>query len=302
MNRSRSLRGFTLIELLVVIAIIAVLIALLLPAVQQAREAARRSQCRNSLKQLGLALHSYHDTHRTFPPGGILSNELGWIVMILPNIDQAPLYNQFNFTQGAYTAGTGKNNPHGFTKVNTLFCPSSSQEKGDALTQEQIGGANPYTMHYYGIMGPKGNNPVSGTAYGLFHPSGSTATNHGGFATQGVLHYNSKVQLRDITDGSTTTFLLGEMSWLLAGGGRYRSWVRGVDTAPASGGAKNVVDSLNSGTSAVFNDVSFGSQHKGGGHFLMSDGSARFFSENVNINLYRSTASRNGGEPAVLSE
>src|SRR4249920_1165294 len=88
----RNIRGFTLIELLVVIAIIAVLVALLLPAVQQAREAARRASCKSNLKQIGLALHNYHETANTMPPGWIGGNRWGWAVMILPQIDQAPLY------------------------------------------------------------------------------------------------------------------------------------------------------------------------------------------------------------------
>ena len=102
-------RGFTLIELLVVIAIIAILIALLLPAVQQAREAARRSVCQNNLKQIGLALHNYHDVHRTFPPGwigvesGVVNFEgesgFGWGAFILPYVDQAPLYQSFDFDE-----------------------------------------------------------------------------------------------------------------------------------------------------------------------------------------------------------
>lgn len=103
-NNRRCASGFTLIELLVVIAIIAVLVALLLPAVQQAREAARRSQCKNQLKQIGLALHNYHDSYRSFPPGNVtMGNCCGspcgtnWAISILPFMDQAPLYQQYNF-------------------------------------------------------------------------------------------------------------------------------------------------------------------------------------------------------------
>jgi len=133
-------RGFTLIELLVVIAIIAILIALLLPAVQQAREAARRSTCKNNLKQIGLALHNYHDTHRVFPPGCISrsirsggqdvwedaasltatgNQGTSWMLMILPYADQAPLYNQWNFSTNVMgNRAQAENDIPGF------YCPS----------------------------------------------------------------------------------------------------------------------------------------------------------------------------------
>ncbi len=98
-NKRKDARGFTLIELLVVIAIIAILIALLLPAVQQAREAARRTQCKNNLKQIGLALHNYHDMARTFPAGSLFGDdEYGWGTFILPFLEQANLYNKIDFT------------------------------------------------------------------------------------------------------------------------------------------------------------------------------------------------------------
>jgi prepilin-type N-terminal cleavage/methylation domain-containing protein len=129
--------GFTLIELLVVIAIIAVLIALLLPAVQQAREAARRSQCKNNLKQLGLAMHNYHDTFGAFPPGWIAAtrgvgpdvngglNGFGWGAMILPMMEQAPVYNQFRFELSINdTTGTPSNRSLIATSLPTFRCPS----------------------------------------------------------------------------------------------------------------------------------------------------------------------------------
>src|SRR3546814_780854 len=122
-----SHKGFTLIELLVVIAIIAVLVALLLPAVQQAREAARRSQCKNNLKQIGLALHNYHDTHRVFPPGQMswfgsdlfplnAGARISWMQQILPFIDQAPLYNSFNWKVPAHACCSGH-----FAKKDTII-------------------------------------------------------------------------------------------------------------------------------------------------------------------------------------
>ena len=136
-RRKSSLKGFTLIELLVVIAIIAVLIALLLPAVQAAREAARRAQCTNNLKQLGLAVHNYHQQYNCIPPHDMFlasTNDLGWgwnaswAVCLLPNIEQAPLYNAYNFSWSDPTPNPGPNTTVDFTGIGTLVCPSDNQK------------------------------------------------------------------------------------------------------------------------------------------------------------------------------
>jgi len=120
----RKQRGFTLIELLVVIAIIAILIALLLPAVQQAREAARRTQCRNNMKQLGLALHNYHDAFTTFPIGTQWSDDPNWRIGILPYLDQAPLYNSLNLSSGFMAHnGMGSNDILYDVELNAYVCP-----------------------------------------------------------------------------------------------------------------------------------------------------------------------------------
>ena len=132
-HRSRgvvSRRGFTLIELLVVIAIIAILVALLLPAVQQAREAARRSSCKNNMKQLGLALHNYHDVHSCFPPGSFgnanSSRATNWRASILPFIEQGPAYDQINFETGSFWGHSGPfsgNVVLQTLRVETYVCP-----------------------------------------------------------------------------------------------------------------------------------------------------------------------------------
>ena len=182
-------RGFTLIELLVVIAIIAVLIALLLPAVQQAREAARRSQCKNNLKQLGLALQNYHDGAKQFPVGAFsqgaaVGNGYGWHVSILPFIDQPALHKKFDPTGASYVLPI-TSLAACLTQVPGFFCPSGAPNRttNTAEYSPPPGGQATFSTHYYGVMGPKGVNPVTGAAYGGV----SLATSHGGCSTEGVM-------------------------------------------------------------------------------------------------------------------
>ena len=309
-------RGFTLIELLVVIAIIAVLVALLLPAVQQARESARRSQCKNNLKQLGVAMHDYLETYTTFPPGGMLNsanpcaigmagnNELSWHVMILPQVDQLALFEKIDFSLcGGGVQAANWDGILGAARIPGYFCPSSTKEF-------ENGSTTLLTTHYYGNDGPK----LSGT-YGC-QTSGATnynpgtaylseclaGTAQGGYGTQGVLSRISKVRDRDITDGLSNTILIGEISntKTLAGADMvgYRRWYRGA-TGTASGGTKNIAYAINSTTYAGgtnFNDISLGSNHTGGTQVLMSDGVVRFVSENIEMNLLLASASRDGAE------
>lgn len=209
-NVKNRRRAFTLIELLVVIAIIAVLIALLLPAVQQAREAARRSQCKNNLKQLGIALHNYHDTYNMFPVQGFPSfciqnnNEIDWrngsfLVSILPFIDQAPLFNQWNFNtaqRGAGSfgslgslcdAGANANSSLSNRSIPGYLCPT------DASPKNAAGGAP--GLNYAGNSG----NSISW--YGNWD-----LTNQ-----NGVINATRTVNVRDITDGTSNTLLMGEV-------------------------------------------------------------------------------------------
>lgn len=309
-----------MIELLVVIAIIAVLIALLLPAVQQAREAARRTQCKNHMKQLGLALHNFHDVFQRFPPGAqevvyktpridtTMIRGTSWLVFILPYVDQAPLYTKYDFTL-AY--GTSPNPTNvGANVIPGYYCPSGPPPK---QYLDPNGGmtTNPST-HYYGVMGPGGaTNPTvntyKGTAYNYVVGS---PVNNAAYATDGILG-----QYRDTTgsvttgyygsfalilDGSTNTLLVAERSNSLPSGqtNDYRSWIRGQNGG--SGATKNVTYPINStfyNGSNNFNDISFGSNHVGGCHFTLGDGSVRFISQNIDMSLYKALASRQSGEP-----
>lgn len=293
-------RGFTLIELLVVIAIIAVLIALLLPAVQQAREAARRSQCKNNLKQLGLALHNYHDTSGTFPVGGFFEGVvsgarqgtgMGWHVAILPNIDQGPLFSKLDFNQSTYTHPA--NLTLAMIELPAFFCPSadSGTTHKSGLSGENATGGATASVHYIGVMGPQGANPNGGT-----YAVDTTQAGHGDFSQAGLMLRNKFVRIADATDGLSNTLQVGEMSWNKAN--CFRVYLRGCNGAPC-GSVKNVVNGINltpyNGANN-FNNVSFGSQHVGGAQFLMGDGSSHFISQNIDFNVYRQLASKSGGE------
>lgn len=298
---SKRSRGFTLIELLVVIAIIAILIALLLPAVQQAREAARRTQCKNNMKQLGLALHNYHDVNLTFPPGWIAvdlttgapaahdgTTGVGWGSMILPYMDQAPLYNQFN-------ANLAIHDPANLMFIDnvlpTFQCPSDPKPDKWDIEEEGSPGtvlATLPTANYIGSFGTEeldGCENTPGTA-----PVASTGQCRG----DGLLYHNSKVRIRDITDGTTNTFIVGErrtdvdLGW-------YSTWPGMVaEGEEAFQRILGSADHVPNDPAAHLDD--FSSRHEGGAQFLLGDGSVRFISENIDHGLYQSLATIQGGE------
>jgi prepilin-type N-terminal cleavage/methylation domain-containing protein/prepilin-type processing-associated H-X9-DG protein len=314
--------GFTLIELLVVIAIIAILIGLLLPAVQKVREAAARMKCQNNLKQLAIACHSYHDANNRMPPSYTMPNGLSWIVNILPYIEQGPLYQRMDTSNagGGHTA-PNRNNPNGLERLATLMCPSSPNEKMlftpphqfNNSTGEQIpanSGNAPFTTHYYGVSGPRGAIPGSTTT-----PPAQYAVNAGAHegvptAASGMFQRDRPVTLTSVTDGTSNTMMIGEMSWFSNEfGTRYRTWVRGGDeNATVAGGAfsvscRNIVKPINSAmrgpttsTLSPFNDIAMGSMHTGGCNFGMGDGSVRFVRETIALDNYRAAASKDGGE------
>jgi prepilin-type N-terminal cleavage/methylation domain-containing protein/prepilin-type processing-associated H-X9-DG protein len=280
--------GFTLIELLVVIAIIAILIGLLLPAVQKVREAAARMKCTNNLKQIGLAMHNYHDVVGVLPEAGRAPN-LGWAVWILPYMEQKPLFDQFDKTKSYSDAF---HTPRYVDRVSQYICPSSNKTFANGSTTSM-------TLNYIGCLGPK--NP--GTQ------SSSGGSSHGGFGTGGVLvrKIDGQVKMAHIIDGTSTTILVGEMSYSRTVDNNvmdaYREWTRGCDDG-ACFSSKN----LNSGLrveryngSNNFNDVSFGSEHTGGANFLMCDGSVHFVNESVSLNILKASASRDGRETESIT-
>lgn len=299
MRRENPLRrGFTLIELLVVIAIIAILIALLLPAVQQAREAARRSQCKNNLKQLGVALHNYHDVHSTFPPGwvGVVNRQpnvggeggFSWGTMILPYIDQAPLYNQFNFTLAMDVA---PNRALLNQRLSVFQCPSDP--KPDTFMAEDRNGAQfeMATANYAGVFGT-----VELDDCYTVSPGTAPLSAQGQCLSNGIFYHNSKVKIRDITDGTSNTLMVGERTTYNdpVEGPWYGTWSGALplaDDAPARviGHAEHLP---NGGDHAE----DFGSFHVGGAHFILGDGHVRFLSENMSQEIFEALGTRAGGE------
>ena len=305
-------RGFTLIELLVVIAIIAILVALLLPAVQQAREAARRSQCKNNLKQIGLALHNYHDTHGSFPPGYIAryvsatdpaSAETGpgfaWGTMILPFLDQSPTYNQLNFSLDATDPA---NIDAGRQVLSVFVCPSDTAPGtftvSDGTNDYQLASANYVGIYGYGsvTMAPGRPDPA------------------------GILYRNSRTRMRDIVDGTSNTLLVGERSWQhqfvsgqpsIDASSTWYAAIPGVmrpagmgmmpDEGPGSLVLGHVGQTMMGGMAmhhtpnSTNHIVNFSSRHEGGIQFLMADGSVHFLSENVDYNLFRWLGQRADG-------
>ena len=203
----RSRPGFTLIELLVVIAIIAVLIALLLPAVQSAREAARRAQCINNLKQLGLAVHNYHSTYNVIPADGMFLGpaygqvvgasegwgwNASWAVSLMPNVEQQQLYNAYNFNRAA---DSQPNNTVGFSQVASLLCPSDNQKTRPA----DPWGASSYHGNH---GGPGILKNWSGTI--VQNNTNNPRAWWGGDANMGFFGFES------VTDGTSNTALFSE--------------------------------------------------------------------------------------------
>ena len=286
MKVRRSPRGFTLIELLVVIAIIAILIALLLPAVQQAREAARRSTCKNNLKQIGIAFHNYHERFNSFPAGAVnLTQGMSWHYSILPDIDQGPRFDQFDHGQRFDTA---VNRPLcRDSQIPVYMCPSGTKVSADDTNLD-------FTAHYYGVMGPTGTNATTGAAY-----NENIAGGHGGFSREGIFQFGEVRRIRDIRDGTSNTMVAGEISWSDRNLNvtRYRAWTRGGQRNEFMAPAKNLAQNINGDDTTNFNDMSFGSNHTGGCQFLLGDGSVHFISENIDYNTYLAGGSIGGGEP-----
>jgi prepilin-type N-terminal cleavage/methylation domain-containing protein/prepilin-type processing-associated H-X9-DG protein len=301
LNRSTPLRrAFTLIELLVVIAIIAALIALLLPAVQAARESARRAQCVNNLKQIGVALHNYEQTLKTFPSGYVSNSDSsgndtgpgwGWAAMLLPQFEQTVTFNALNFSLAVEAAA---NSTARLVGIKNFLCPSDPTDPAywavqrDASTGAavknicQVASSNYVGMYGVGEPGPDGN---------------------------GIFFRNSAISLRDITDGTAQTIMAGERSHRLG----EATWVGSVTGALLFPTDNDNIGRYVTETSSGMvlghagegvgpgdpgADVNqFYSLHSGlGVNFLFGDGHVSFVKATINYKTYLALATRDGGE------
>jgi prepilin-type N-terminal cleavage/methylation domain-containing protein len=312
-----SRRAFTLIELLVVIAIIAILIALLLPAVQQAREAARRTECKNKMKQIGLALHNYHDTFNMFPMSyttdgafNVTTRGRSWMTGILPYIELANLYATHDQSAPLAPANTNPlplpyspNTVVAMTVIPAFLCPSDPSSGTGKLT----GRANLTANDAFGVNNYKavaGSNWRWGT-FPYIHPTGRNSGSDNGLdAGNGWMCRNNRAagplvtRMRDITDGTSNTLFVGEA---LPGRSNHSTWYYFNHTTATCSVPLNHYQRNQSITVGDWgNNYSFASQHIGGGQFLMGDGAVKFVSENIDLQLYRNAATIDGGE--VLGE
>ena len=326
-------RGFTLIELLVVIAIIAVLIALLLPAVQSAREAARRAQCANNLKQIGIALHNYHDTVGTFPSSFWRTQDNGswpgarptrpqfhsWIAMLLPQIEQASVFNAINFSlpmngdiPGLTTGNLGlkANHTGTMTLINTLTCPSDPSPNFSSFQRVDSGVGWNFATNQALNSGPKlnyfgnfGDNHPDDPTYWPFQ-SLPTAREFGfgelNTFTGIMTRDGGTTSIRDLTDGTSNTFAVGESLFEACD---WFTWPNPNGSTAGTAIPINFPVTRHNGDAGDRQDsrnwrVGFGfkSQHPGIVQFLFADGRVQAVKQTINRNTYRALSTRNQGE------
>jgi len=302
--------GFTLIELLVVIAIIGVLIGLLLPAVNGAREEARKTQCKNNIKQLALAITTYQTAHGAFPTnktsgGAYASPTPSWMQLILPFIELQHLYDQIDQTTGILYPGKG-NSIIAETAIPTYLCPSDSENNGGKLDERadaQWNGSGLMQV-FYGVTNYQG---VAGSNWCWSSWMNSTPPARGGqTACDGHDHGNGWVCRNlggqhivtapaNIQDGMSNTFAIGEA---LPSKAVHTSWYYPNNTWSTCAIPLNhvVYNRVDHGLWGWVDNQCFASFHDGGAHFALFDGSVRFVSDTIDVGIYHASATVDGGE------
>jgi prepilin-type N-terminal cleavage/methylation domain-containing protein/prepilin-type processing-associated H-X9-DG protein len=331
MKRPVSRPAFTLIELLVVIAIIAILIGLLLPAVQQVRAAAARMKCTSNLKQIGLALHNYHDSVGSFPPGYVDGNTnpdstpdndvgpgWGWASFLLPYVEQGAVYKQINFSQGV---GIGSNTAISQLPLAIYQCPSDSLQQAFPVYDSSF--SNPIaTVAHGNYVGCNGWEECFNNAGGDAQGGGADGLSGGfGQAGDGLFYRNSHNSIANVTDGLSNTIFVGERSsnhspstWTGAvTGGRCPAWMATQPPSPYSTPPGPAYDNADydealvlahcnathvpSADFPIYDPDTFYSMHSpSGANFLFGDGSVHFLSSSIDPNTYQYLSTIAGGE------
>jgi prepilin-type N-terminal cleavage/methylation domain-containing protein/prepilin-type processing-associated H-X9-DG protein len=331
---TRSRRGgFTLIELLVVIAIIGILVGILLPAVQMVREAANRVSCTNNLKQIGVALHNYHDTYKHFPPGYIdgntnpvstPDNDVGpgwaWATFLLPFMEQQNAFHQISLK---VPVGTGSNTAISLQTFKFYQCPSDPLQDPFPVFDSTF--TNPIvTLAHANYVGCNGWEECFWNAGGANNPLGNDGlSGPPGRLGDGMFYRNSKLTIADIVDGLSNTIAVGERSMMHApatwtgavAGGRCPAWMADQPPSPYSYPPGPPYDNADFGEAfvlahgnqthlpnadfPVFDPDTFYSQHVGGANFLFGDGSVHFLTSDINPVTYQSLCTIAGGEISV---
>lgn len=311
--------AFTLVELLVVIAIIAILIALLLPAVQAAREAARRTQCANNFKQVGIGLHNYHSTYGRFCSGIYMWEDNGcstppwevehggrrayqawsWSSLILPYLEQSLIADVMDFTERGYG---GDNTLAGSELVKVYQCPSDVQGVTELTYPFPTANPSDPPYEYYTKTNMAGvADSDDFTCDGRMPRLGRQRDVAGRYRpANGIMFNNSHIKISDVTDGSSHTIQIGEITGFHEGSHLAKTWLtHNVD---------DVVNGINGpgslpggATEWLFYETGFSSFHPGGAHFMNADGSVRFLSESMDQSVLTAQATRNYGEVATSS-
>lgn len=324
---TRKRVGFTLVELLVVIAIIGILVALLLPAIQAARESARRTQCRNQIRQVGLAILNYEVARRQFP-SSVGPGPYGYIANVLGYFEEQNLKGLIDFT---VRWSDPKNEQMVDKELLFLRCPTQVRLEPTQIYDKGLGNTfqtldTSLRAHYYAVNGAKLDATCPALAPFEVTSCGAQSGVRGGHATNGIMYPLSAIQHKQITDGTSKTLLVGECSWDF--GGDVAPWYAGSlffggDFDPPDKLAwfmtkfgdgfwvenqaqvryaieEASYSSTITTTVAKRNELSFGSKHPGGCHFVMADGSAHFVSKNIDVAVLRVFANRHDNQNAEL--